>query len=242
MIIGENIYITGNCNFSLVFNTSSLSFAVQSLAPEWSLQEAKDYLKENNIEDKVDYLWKLNKDKQDSDITKELCYFWAVASDIKKTFFEMYPGVKKWIDNQIKFAKSNGYVTSIFGAIRRLPQLLLIDENEHSSSIKNLENIACNSPVQNYEVVLINKTIFKLSQFIKENNFKTKLVGNVHDSIVLYIHRDEIMTILKKAKEIFEEDIPENKGIPLELECELADPTKGQMWGYGEEVKVDMAV
>jgi DNA polymerase I-like protein with 3'-5' exonuclease and polymerase domains len=99
-----------------------------------------------------------------------------------------------------------------------------------------LKNRSLNSPVQNFEIVLIVKTINGLTKFIKENNLKSRVWATIHDSIILYIHKDEVEIITKKAIEIFEEDIPENMGIPQELEGTIADYyNKGEAWGDGTD-------
>lgn len=229
-------------NFSLIFHTTAFAFAKSSLEPNWTLQEAKDYIKKFNLKRRrTELLNILNNmdgsrddyiDDIDEKIFKELMgqneefsYYWAVAEDIKKKFFEDYSGVEVWINNQIKFAEKNGYVRSTFGVIRRLPQLIYYDHKnrECKKEAKGYHNIACNSPVQTYEIYLIAKTMIGLQKFIDENNLKTKLIGQIHDSIVSYKYKDEIEIITKEAKRLFEEDIPENKGIPQILECEISD-------------------
>jgi len=222
-------------NFSLLFNATAFSFAKSSIEKEWSLKECQDYIEKNNLEKKVDMLQRMLSEEHKSE-PLEFAYYWAVASDIKRKHFETYPGLKSNIEKEIKFAEDNGYVISAFGAIRRLPQLLYKGKHGEQADIKNLKNIAANSPVQNYEVIIINRTLVALVNEIRKKNLKSRVVGTVHDSIVMYTHKDEHY-LRKLAKQVFEENIPENNGVPLVLEVEEADwYGKGEVWGFGREI------
>jgi len=220
-------------NFSLLFGSSGMAFATSSLIPNWTLQEAKDYVNKHNLIKQYDHLLSMPNDK---DFDSDFFWYWTVANDIRKKFFETYKGLKKWIDTVPKDAKK-GYVISPFGAIRRLPQLMYSGADLNHSLQKNLQNISLNSPVQNYEAFMMMRLITKLDDYITENNLKTKLIGNVHDSIILYIHKDEQDQIIKKSNEIFNEDLPEHNGIPMLLDMNIADYFgKGELWGVGTEI------
>jgi len=222
-------------NFQLEFGATAYNFAKSVLTQNWSLQECKDYITKNQLRKRLTFFRGLL-NENDND---EFVYYWVVANDIRTKHFETYSGLKTWIDETIEFAESNGYIRSGFGAIRRLPRLLHRGKSDYRSIFKNLQNISLNSPVQNFEAVLMNKLISELILFIKANNYKSRVVGNVHDSIVLYTHRSEAHIIYTEAKRIFEEAIPEAKGIPLLLDVESSDYyRKGEVWGFGSEIKV----
>ena len=75
-------------------------------------------------------------------------------------------------------------------------------------------------------------------KYIKENNLKTRIVNNVHDSLVSYIHKDEAKEIKKVLKDEFEKDIPEKWGIKYELEGENYNPLDKEnpsFWGFDGE-------
>ncbi len=58
---------------------------------------------------------------------------------------------------------------------------------------------------------------------------------------MVYVYKPESQELYRQAKLIFEEDIPENNDIPLVLEVESSDYYgKNQVWGFGEEIDVDM--
>jgi DNA polymerase I-like protein with 3'-5' exonuclease and polymerase domains len=231
-------------NFSLVFNTSAFAFAKESIEPDWSFEECKNYIALNDLE--RNRLWLANtlgdtgknKGKFSDEENDRFSYFWAVANDIKKKFFEKYKGVETWIEQSIESSKKNGYIRSPFGAVRRLPQLLYQGVHTEQSEYKNLCNISCNAPVQNYEAVLMMRSIVGLVNELRNKGMQSKVVGNVHDSCVLYIHDNELHTIMAMIKKYFEEDIPENQGVPMEAELKVADYAKGEVWGFGHKVKL----
>jgi DNA polymerase-1 len=224
-------------NFSLIFNTTAISFAEESLIPNWKFEEIEKYLIENNLTNKPYTLHKSDISK-DRNLDLKFCKYWTVAIDIKSKFFKTYPELKLWIDRSIKFAEEHGYVKSSFGAIRRTPQLLYQGDGK-SRIIKELQNISVNSPVQNYEVSISNSVIIETQKWLKDNNKKSKIFGMTHDSIDMYVHNLEIKEIVLKLKEIAERDREEHKGIPIEIECKISDYYgKNQVWGFGKKIKI----
>ena len=232
-------------NFQLEFGASAFNFAMSTIEPNWSMSEVKEYIHDNELEEKVLFfrkqmdkdlpMYKAIKDK------KTFPYLWTVASDIRKKYFKKYSRLEEWIYEKTVEADNNGFVRSSFGCIRRLPQLLYQGKDDDRGKIKNWHNIAVNSPVQNYESVILTWVGYGVMQYIKDHNLKSRICGNVHDAIVLYTHKDEFYEIDREAKIIFEEDRPENKGIPQILEYDVVDygktNDKGEsyVWGFGVE-------
>jgi len=225
-------------NFGFEFGSSGFAFAHNVLLKEWTKEEVQDYVREHDLESAIDRL--RDRTIGGSSVDAEFLPYWAVGSDIRRKFFDQYQGLKHWVEHTPEIASEQGYIQSPFGAIRRFPQLVHFGEdgkNNFSSVYKNLRNQSLNSPVQNFEIVLIVKTINGIKKFIEENHLNSRVFITIHDSIILYLHKDEVEIITKKLKEIFEEDIPENNGVPMELEGSIADYfEKGEVWGEGYEV------
>lgn len=224
-------------NFGFEFGSSAFAFAKDTLMQEWTKEDILAYIEEHDLEDKKDQLRKIKMD--DDIVTENFLNYWAVAADIRKKFFDRYEGLKAWVKKVPEDAEKNGYVISQFGAIRRLPQLLHFGKDgktRRSRDYKEFKNKSLNSPVQNFEIVLITILINDLMDYIKDNNLKSRVFITVHDSTVLYVYKTELKEITEVAKEIFERDIPENNGIPMELEGIISTYSKGEAWGSGFEV------
>ncbi len=240
----EYRYKSKAVNFSLIFNTTAFSFAAQSIEPEWTIEECTDYIRDNLLEDRREDLFNKIRETGQSDgfsieEDRKFSYYWAVAEDIQEKFMLKYAGVKDYMDYIIKFASQKGYVVSPFGCIRRLPYLLIEGLDTNGAKFKNAQNIATNSPVQAVEVYVMLKSMNAMQKYIWDNDLKTILWGQVHDSMVSYPHKDEVYQLAKVSKEAFEEDEIGFRGIPYELELEVGDYWNEEYWGFSPEVKLE---
>jgi DNA polymerase I-like protein with 3'-5' exonuclease and polymerase domains len=78
-----------------------------------------------------------------------------------------------------------------------------------------------------------------LQDWLEENNMKSRIIAEIHDSIILELWHTEIDDVLAKAKHIMTKEIPEiwtYIQVPFEVECEVAPP--GGSWYHKEERKV----
>lgn len=237
-------------NFSLLFGSAAFAYAKNSLEQEWTFEETKRYIEENDLEERRSLLaYTLDYTKNESgdlvekaspferEENRKFSYYWAVAEDIRKKFFETYTGLEKWHESTIAFAEECGYSRSPFGAIRRLPELRYQGKDTSKGHIKNLQNISLNSPVQNYESVLISSTMVYVHRKMQEHGFRSRIIGNVHDSIVFFLHRSEIDQVVQWAKEKFVEDQSVHSGIPFVLEADISDYfEQDEYWGFGREI------
>lgn len=219
-------------NFSLSFNTSAFSFAQKGLFDEWDDDDLNSYIAKNDLQKKVQTLYNMIIDPSDemksmfnSFTDKEkFAKCWACASFIKKKFFEKYYGLEKFIHTSIEFATENGYSRSYHGAFRRLWYIHLGKDCKdiNKSIVKNNQNISVNSPVQNFEVVIVHRSMLKIQDYINTNNLNSFMFGSVHDAIEGNYAKDELTTIIPIVKTFCEKDYPEYHGIPLEVEGNVA--------------------
>ena len=94
------------------------------------------------------------------------------------------------------------------------------------------KNEVINYPVQGSAFHCLLWSLIKLHQWLKANEMESKVVAQIHDSIVLNLHPDELETVLKKAKQIMCVDVRKHWPwiiTPLVVETELAPP--GGSWG-----------
>ena len=230
-------------DFGLIFGESSRAFAGSTLMLEWSLQEAKDYVTTYHLEEKQQSFLKAllkNIDPSIVDIKcwtedqKNFSYYWASADDIRTKFFETYKGLKAWHDERHEFARKYGYSQSMWGPIRRTPYLVYQGKDDDKARIKNYENIVLNSPVQNFEGMYIMYNMARSDKEMKETGKKSYFVGNIHDSFIPYLKRDEMQSCKDIFVKYFHEPMEIMEGIPYEVEFSYTDCAKGEIWGITE--------
>lgn len=222
-------------NFRFEFGGGSFGFARSEIETDWTEEECQTYIEENGAELKY----------RDPKGARVFDPYWTVAEDMRKKFFEKFPGLKDLIDIKAEEAKMLGFVRSPFGARRHLPDLLYIGDKRTQSNgkiVANLEHIAVNSPVQNFESVVVGNAMVRFHQFAKEKGLQSRLFVNVHDEIGYYIAPGEEQYMIDIFN-IMEEDLPEAQGVPFTVEGSLSDPNDPEhptQWGFGEDITRDM--
>lgn len=230
--------IVPNCGFGFLFGMAALTFSSSTLRAEWTVEKCERFIPEYHLESLRENLRKRYKNLSEGDLA-----YLTVATFFRDEFFKMYPVLEKWILRQGAIAAKQGYVRSPWGARRLLPQLTYQGRHSDSKVIKNLSNIAVNSPVQNYEVVYMAKAMVGIAKDTEANGFNSYIAGTVHDSIVPFTFVEEQEEVLKIMLTYFATDYSAAKGIPYAGECNVAVVSDGQIWGGGaqefhlEEVK-----
>lgn len=227
-------------NFSLAFNTTANAFAKTTLlegsAYKWSYEQAKEYITLNNLEKErlKTYKYLLEKPQHGIDDVEKYSYYLTCATDIREKWLNKYEGIKHYIQYKIEEGRKYGACFTPFGFIRRVPLLKYsAGEDNNKAKVKNAENIMSNVSAQTVEWVMISKSMIAVDNLIQENNLKSEIIGNVHDSSVFKLYYNEAYEIIKKAKEVFCEEIPENNNVPYELEVDIG------IWGNGVGFDLD---
>jgi len=110
------------------------------------------------------------------------------ASNIIKQYFKQYNGLKIYMEEVVESARKNGYVTTLMGRRRHLR-----DINSRNSFVRsNAERVAINTPIQGSAADMIKVAMIDIHQFLKEGNYKTKMILQVHDELVFDAHKDEL--------------------------------------------------
>lgn len=117
-----------------------------------------------------------------------------------ESYFDRYPGVREFIDKTIQDAKEKGYVTTLLGRRRFIPEL--------SSSVPSVrgfgERMAINTPIQGTAADLIKLAMLHIHRKIIELNLKSKMILQVHDELVFEAPDEETATMKKIVKENME--------------------------------------
>lgn len=139
------------------------------------------------------------------------------AKVIIDNYFEKYPGIKKYMDESIAFAKEHGYVETIMKRRRYLK-----DINGKNAIMRGFaERNAINAPIQGSAADVIKVAMINLQKELLAQNFKSKLLLQVHDELVFDVHKDELEKIKPLIKEKMEHAI--ELIVPLTVEMDVAE-------------------
>ena len=115
-------------------------------------------------------------------------------------YFLNYPGLKKYMSDQIDFARNNGYVETIMGRRRYLLNINSQNNMLRSSSERN----AINAPIQGSAADIIKIAMININSEFKKQSLKSKMLLQVHDELVFDVHKsekDQIKDIVKTTME-----------------------------------------
>lgn len=132
-------------------------------------------------------------------------------------YFNKYKGVKIHMDNAVRDAKEKGYVTTLLNRRREIPEIRSKNFNLRSFG----ERTAMNTPIQGSAADIIKIAMVRVYQQLKNKNLKSKVILQVHDELILEVHKDE----LEEVKEIVKWQM-ENAvilDVPLEVEMNIGN-------------------
>ncbi len=115
-------------------------------------------------------------------------------------YFEMYPKVKQYMDSNVEFAKQNGYISTLAGRIRYIPEINVTNYQTRSFG----ERIAMNMPLQGSASDIIKMAMIEVQNNLKKEGLKAKLVLQVHDELLIDCPNEEVekvQSILKLSME-----------------------------------------
>ena len=122
------------------------------------------------------------------------------AKNYIELYFSRYPKVKEYMDNMVKEAHETGKVRTMFGRMRELPDINSRNFNRRSFA----ERTAMNTPIQGTAADIIKLAMNKVESILEEKTFKSRLLLQVHDELVLEVVTEEldaIQTLLKETME-----------------------------------------
>ena len=122
------------------------------------------------------------------------------ANNFIEKYLETYPGVKEYMDECIKKAYDDGYVTTLFHRKRKIDEL----SNTNYMIRKQGERIALNTPIQGTSADIIKLAMVRIDKEFEKNNIKSKMILQVHDELVFDVVKDEEEKVMKLVKEVME--------------------------------------
>ena len=136
------------------------------------------------------------------------------ANEYIEKYFETYPGIKKFLDESVANAKKQGYVTTMFGRRRPVPELSSGNFMQRSFG----ERIAMNSPIQGTAADIMKIAMIRVAAALKEAHLQSRIVLQVHDELLIETKTEEIDTV----KEIVRREMSgaADLAVPLEIGME----------------------
>ena len=122
------------------------------------------------------------------------------AQGIITGYFAEFPGVKGYMDEMIGFCREHGYVQTMMGRRRYLPDITSGNNTVRASA----ERVAINAPMQGTAADIIKVAMIRIHAWLKEKRMKSKLLLQVHDELVFDCHLDEADELQAKVKELME--------------------------------------
>ena len=143
----------------------------------------------------------------------------AEAKAIIDDYFTQFPGVRGYMDEMIGFCRTNGYVKTLMGRRRYLPDITSGNNTVRAQA----ERIAINAPMQGSAADIIKVAMVRIHERIKRDGFRSRLLLQVHDELVFDAHDDEAQALGKMVKELMEGAFPLD--VPL-----VVDMGMGKNW------------
>jgi DNA polymerase I len=141
------------------------------------------------------------------------------AAEIIENYFSKYPGIKKYMDQTIAFARKHQYVETIMGRRRYIN-----DINSGNGAVRGFaERNAINSPIQGSAADMIKLAMTRIYNDMKAKKLESKMILQVHDELVFDVKKKEMDTM----KKIIEENM--KNAMKLEVDLEI-DMNVGNNW------------
>ena len=139
------------------------------------------------------------------------------AKEIIDTYFEQYPKLKAYMDNNVELAKEKGYVETIMNRRRNLK-----DINSGNSIVRgHAERNAVNAPIQGSAADIIKVAMINIHKEFEKKQFKSKMLLQVHDELVFDVYKPELDQIKAIVKDKMENAV--KLSVPLDVEMNAAE-------------------
>ena len=139
------------------------------------------------------------------------------AAQYIENYFKTYPGIKTFLETSVEHAKEKGYVVTLFGRRRPVPELASSNFMQRAFG----ERVAMNSPIQGTAADIMKIAMIGVNRRLKEAQMKSRLVLQVHDELLIEAHRDEV----EQVKEIlaYEMEHAASLLVPLDVDMHVGD-------------------
>lgn len=135
------------------------------------------------------------------------------AADYIEQYFETYPGVKRFLDHMVEKAKEQGYVTTMYGRRRPIPELSSSNFMQRSFG----ERVAMNSPIQGTAADIMKIAMIRVWENLHKENLKSRLILQVHDELLIETYAGEE----EQVRKILTKQMQQAASLSVALEIDL---------------------
>ena len=135
------------------------------------------------------------------------------AAQYIENYFETYPKIKGFLDGLVESGKENGYVATMFGRRRPVPELKSSNFIQRSFG----ERVAMNSPIQGTAADIIKIAMIRVHRRLKEEQLKSRLILQVHDELLIETAKEEVEIV----SQILEEEMKGAADLSVSLEIDM---------------------
>lgn len=139
------------------------------------------------------------------------------ASDYIEQYFKTYPGVKKFLDAMVDSAKQNGYVTTLYGRRRPIPELSSSNFMQRSFG----ERVAMNSPIQGTAADIMKIAMIRVWERLHRERMRSRLILQVHDELLIETFREEE----EQVRNILDDEMKHAADLSVTLEVGMSSGT-----------------
>lgn len=132
-------------------------------------------------------------------------------------YLQTYPGIQKYMEDQIKLAHENGFVKTLFNRKRIIEEL-----HNKNYMIKSMgERMALNTPIQGTSADILKLAMIQIDEEIQKRKLKSKMLLQVHDELIFNVYKDELDEMKLLIQNIMENIYP--LSVPLKVDIEVGN-------------------
>ena len=141
------------------------------------------------------------------------------ALDYINNYFKIYGGVKTFLDKQVADAKEKGYVKTMFGRIRPIPEIKSSNFMTRSFG----DRVAMNSPIQGSAADIMKISMLKVDDALEKSGFDARIVLQIHDELLVEVKEEEAAKVSELVEKAMKEAV--SLKVPLEVDAHI-----GKTW------------
>jgi DNA polymerase-1 len=152
----------------------------------------------------------------------------AEAAEFIKRYHETFPGIKGYVEETLRQARTQGYVNTIYGRKRFIPEMHSLSHVERHA----LEREAINMPIQGSNADLIKIAMLRLQQSLQDYHMRTRMILQVHDELVFEVPVEELERARRLVRSIMEGVGEGVVNVPITVEMKV-----GKSWYEAEPME-----